>query len=183
MEAKELLAAVRDRGGEFTVDGVKMQVRPKGVLTDEEREYISAHKPEVLSALTGKPVEDYIEAETFEVKTAPRPKVTPEMWIERIRTHTMAKPAYWQWPERVLTGHGDLRGHKSLLEVIKEMGGNVRLDVANMYAFTISGTRLADNGESELGDFVFDRWAWSEDEYKVGDAQRERRYAGMRKGA
>ena len=174
MEAKELLAAVRDRGGEFTVDGVKMQVRPKGVLTDEEREYISAHKPEVLSALTGKPVEDYIEAETFEVKTAPRPKVTPEMWITRIETHTMSKSAIWQWPHRVLRGHGDPK-HKSLLEVLEAMGGNVTLDVAGMYAFSISGSRLAEDNETVLGDFVFDRWAYSEDEYKAGDAQRARR--------
>src|SRR5712692_4373329 len=176
MNASELVKAIRERGGEIAVDGGKLSIKPKTVLTAEEYDFVGQHVAEMLAEITG------FDAVTFEVKP-PMKRVTALMWIERIRTHTMAKTGYWGWPERVLTGRGDPKGHKSLLEVIEEMGGNVRLDVANMYAFTISGTRLADNGESELGDFVFDRWAWSEDEYKVGDAQRERRYAGMRKGA
>jgi len=174
MEANELVKAIRERGGEIAVDGGKLSIKPKSVLTAEEYDFVGQHVAEMLAELTG------FDAVTFEVKAPPRPKVTPEMWIERIRTHTMAKPAYWQWPERVLTGHGDPK-YKSLLEVITEMGGNVRLNVSEMYAFSISGTRLAD--ETELGDFTFDRWAWSEDEYKVGDKDRERRYASMRKGA
>lgn len=91
MEAQDLVTAVRDRGGEFTVNGVKMEVRPKGVLTDEEREYISAHKPEVLSAITGKPVEDYIESEIFEVNRHPgralrRRCGSPESKLTRCRS-------------------------------------------------------------------------------------------------
>lgn len=58
-----------------------------------------------------------------------------------------------------------------------EAMGNVMLDIAGMYAFSISGTRLAEDNETVLGDFVFDRWAYSEDEYKCGDAQRAARYA------
>src|SRR5712692_9974938 len=147
MNASELVKAIRERGGEVSVDGGKLSIKPKTVLTAEEYDFVGQHVAEMLAELTG------FDAVTFEVKAPPRPKVTPEMWIERIRTHTMAKPAYWQWPERVLTGHGDPK-YKSLLEVITEMGGNVRLNVSEMYAFSISGTRLAD--ETELGDFTFD---------------------------
>jgi hypothetical protein len=178
LEAKELIKTIRERNGDATVvDGGKLSIKPKSVLTPEEYEWVGQHVAEMLAELTG------FDAVTFEAKGQPTPRVSPEMWITRIDTHTLAKSGIWHWPDRVLRGHGDPKGHKSLLEVITEMGGNVRLDIANMYAFSISGTRLADDGVTELGDFTFDRWAYSKDEYKCGDKDRERRYASMRKGA
>jgi hypothetical protein len=166
MDTQEFLETIRSRGGEFAVDGKKLTVVPRGVLLDIDREYIKEHLPLVLSALTGRPMDDFIEGESFEVTKPAKPRVTVETWIERVKTHLMGKGAYYEWPAACLDGRNDPCGKQSLLEFLEEQG-NVTLNVAGMFAFSITGSRLAEDNETVLGDFTFERWAFDD----IGVAQ------------
>ena len=87
-----------------------------------------------------------------------KPGITPQIWISRVKNHLLTKSAYHQWPSACLDGRNDIGGKQSLLEFLEEQG-NVTLDIAGMFAFSITGSRLADDNETVLSDFTFERWA------------------------
>ena len=54
-DVAQVLMAVEDRGGVFSITDGAIRVQPPGLLTREEKATLMAHKPEVLRILTYEP--------------------------------------------------------------------------------------------------------------------------------
>jgi hypothetical protein len=163
MDIVRLLNEVTERGGTWTINGLKLSIRPKSALTDEQYAFVKAHSLEVIAQIEGKTLADY-ESADFEA-TLPKPAkpfVSPTTWVERLKSHLASKSAYYQWPDACIDGRNHPSGKKSVLETLEEMECPVTLNINGMFAFSIHGSRLADDGETVLGDFVIERWAYDE---------------------
>jgi hypothetical protein len=166
MDTTETINAVRERGGEFTAAGMTLTVLPKGILTDEERDFIKSHKLEVLATVSGKPLSDFTEGESFEATPTKKavPRITPEQNCDRVRRDQAARGAYFQIPEPCLTGRNFPSGHQSLLEWLEalETEGHVVLNLEKRFAFTISASVFAPDGITLIKDAEWTRWSFDD---------------------
>ena len=172
MEVKETIEMMRGRGIEFREkEPGKLSLVPAGEATTDERLFIRENYAAVLSYVTCRPVEDFLEEDILTPAAAKAKRLSPEENLIRFERWQQGMGAYHQWPSRCTRGidpaHPGETYPGSLLEYLTEHEGS-QLLMDQAFAWSI----VIENLDGSTVEFRRERWSNEREKYGVADRKK-----------